>query len=172
VDVYEVLATDPAREAEGIESDLGYAWDCRFRIAGVGSPRYRAVELELWREFRLANKAGDTEPDTDEFEARLFARAVVLGWSNVEWKGRALEYTEANAAMLLREVPRLRERVRMVAHSAAPYRVDQDEGALKNSEVSSPGEPGGDSTNNGSKHSRPAVSRHRRSQANLAHTGI
>jgi hypothetical protein len=85
------------------------------RVRGYDSDAYRRV-LDAQQQRRL-DRLPSQKVTVDELRAdalELHAH-LIAGWSNVSLDGQPFEYSEANAATLLRRFPWIREQVEVAA---------------------------------------------------------
>lgn len=99
MDIFSTFAVDTKREDEGTWVTIG---DAEIRLGRIGSTRYRS---ELAR--RLETRP-EGSPERERAIVELFADCVLLGWRNLSYQGKPMEYTRENAIRLLDD-PQLRE---------------------------------------------------------------
>lgn len=101
MDISKNFVTNEKAEVEGREISLGEG-------AKVQLARWQNKKFS--RMIKKQHEAHDAvlKQEGDEAEARgeqilvdVMANTVLLGWSGIEWEGKKLEYSTANAAKLL-----------------------------------------------------------------------
>ncbi len=83
-----------------------------FEVIGQDAPTYRK-NLRKLRDM-LAKQAEDDDEDPDVRDRTRMARlagCAVRGWTGVEWKGAALDYTFDNSVMVFVALPWVAEQV-------------------------------------------------------------
>lgn len=142
--LYEQFATDKSFEKQGIVLEYGTNKDgkpIRIRIARAGGSNQKFAKV-LERETKpyrrqLQNETLDEEIGT-AVQRRVYARAVILGWENVEdLNGQPLAFNEENIIKLLTDLPDLFADIREQASKSALFRAEALEVESKNSERSS-----------------------------------
>lgn len=126
MDIFATFATDEVAEAEGRWFPLSK--DASVLVARTGNPNY----LKSLRQ-RMKDAQIDTE-DTSETNEKLvsdlvvetMAETILLGWKGLKFKGTAVEYTKANAKMLL-EVRDFRKRISGIADAHESFRLKEEE---------------------------------------------
>lgn len=98
----------------------GEKLDCVFQVIGTHTDSYAIKELEMNREFLGQFDRGEnidftklTNEQVLEMRKNSDKRlaACIMGWSNVEFEGKPLEYSEDNALMLVSKVELLKEQL-------------------------------------------------------------
>lgn len=140
--MYDIFATDPKSEVEGILLDYG---TFRVTIARAGGANKRFAR-ELERETKPHQKALQTNsmPDgqADVLLKRVYAKTVVLNWEVKDgdgWKqgiespeGGLVPFTVDNVLKVFEDLPDLYIDIRDSAQSASLYRRSLREAAAGN----------------------------------------
>ena len=132
LDIFAQYATDESLELNGSWRSLG--GDAEILVARNLNPRYSSLLSKLYAQNQQTldlNAADGTEhPDalakSEELMVEVIAKTILLGWKNLAYKGQPLEYSEANAKMLLKH----RDFRRLVVEKSTEvdaYRVKQEE---------------------------------------------
>lgn len=111
LDIFETFATDETLEVEGKWHDLGSG--SRILVARQNNTNYLNVFSELYQEHGKAIEDGAAAPEGSkerkagdkaslDINVATMARTILLGWENLTYKGKPLEYSVENAEMLLR----------------------------------------------------------------------
>ena len=124
-DVFKELATDPSKELNGTWFDIGQG--ARILVARSSNRAYakaltKAVELN--REL-LAGEDEAAVAKNDSIMIELFSTTILLGFEGISFKGEAMAYSVANAALLL-AVADFRALVARKSNEFDAYRVTQD----------------------------------------------
>lgn len=122
MDIFDAYATDEVAETEGRWFPLSKK--AKVLVARTGNPNY----LKALRE-RMKDNQIDSEDNSDENEKLVtsliidtMAETILLGWKGLEYKGKPLEYSRANAVTLL-EVKGFRTRVSGIADKLESFRI-------------------------------------------------
>jgi hypothetical protein len=110
LDIFAQYATDETLENDGV-------WIGNFLVARSGNRQYVKVLTAAVDKNKVALdvKGDEAEKLSDKIMIDTLAESVLLGWKDVGYKGAPLEYTKANARMLLahkdfrREVAKMAE---------------------------------------------------------------
>jgi hypothetical protein len=100
VDIFATYAVDEAKEVTGAGVVIG---DSTFKVARAGNKHYVRM---LQKEVEKHQKALDVKDEnadalSDRIMIDVIAETILLGWSNVSYKGKPMEYSKANAKELL-----------------------------------------------------------------------
>jgi len=101
LDIFARFATDETLEENGTWFPIGGG--ARVLVARSGNRKYAKL---LTREVERNKKALDLNDDaadklSEEIVIGVIAETILLGWEDVTFKGKALEYSVANAKKLL-----------------------------------------------------------------------
>lgn len=101
IDLFSAYATDEQAEIDGVERDIGGG--TKLLIARMNNLNYaRALTASYEANREVLDMGGPAaEAKSKEVMVGALADAVLVGWSNVVYKGEALPYTKANARMVL-----------------------------------------------------------------------
>lgn len=85
-------------------------------LTGVDGLKYREFQRKIQnRRMKQIGRTGKAKLDFDavemEKEALELLANCTLGWSGIEWKGSALQFSVENAMMLYGELPWLKDQV-------------------------------------------------------------
>jgi hypothetical protein len=128
MDLYKEYGFDDDLATAGVWVKVKAGEDSEIKVAYVPNKAYDKF-LELPR--RRAREAGQEIPAAVIEEA--WARFVLLDWRNVEYKGQAIEATEANRLSMLRQYPGFFARVQQIAFDNKNFQRAHDEAEEKNS---------------------------------------
>ena len=127
--IYRTFETDPQLEQEGIKLHYGFTNDGRpvkIRVARAGGANKRFAKIleEESEPYRRAIETGQMDGRVaDEVMQRVYARAIVLGWENVEDENdEPMECTFDNVMKLFNDLPDLWHDLRTQAGKNALYR--------------------------------------------------
>jgi hypothetical protein len=137
--LYSQFATDTNQEKDGIFLQYGTnskGLPVRIKIARAGGSNARFAKI-LERETKPYRRQIQMETLDEEtgqiIQRRVYAKAVILGWENVEDKaGVAIPFTEENVIKVLTDLPDLFIDIRECAAKAALFRSDALESDAKN----------------------------------------
>lgn len=128
MDIFSTFATDEVAEAEGRWFPLSKT--AKVLVARTGNANY----IKALRQ-RMKDNQIDSEDNSEENEklvtsliVETMAETILLGWKGLEYKGKAMEYTKANAVTLL-EVKDFRKRISDIADKADSFRLKEEEEA-------------------------------------------
>ncbi len=100
-DVFKELAVDPALVVGGSWFDIG--GEASLKVAREGNKLYSQMLVKLHEEnkavLELKNEASNRV--AEDIYTQILAETILLDWKNIAYKGAPLEYSKANAAMLL-----------------------------------------------------------------------
>lgn len=100
--------------------------DITIRVLGRDSSEYQnALRGVLKRQF-------GTEPDGEGGAIEVLA-AVTLGWENVAYEGKAVEYSADNVGWLYREFPWIREQVEAAVKDRSRFFGERSNGSATQS---------------------------------------
>ena len=128
MDIFATYATDEVAELEGRWFPLSKK--AKVLVARTGNANY----IKALRQ-RMKDNQIDAEDNSEENEklvtsliVETMAETILLGWKGLEYKGKAMEYTKANAVTLL-EVKDFRKRISDIADKADSFRLKEEEEA-------------------------------------------
>lgn len=128
MDIFSTFATDEVAEAEGRWFPLSKT--AKVLVARTGNANY----IKALRQ-RMKDNQIDSEDNSEENEklvtsliVETMAETILLGWKGLEYKGKAMEYSKANAVTLL-EVKDFRKRIGDIADKADSFRLKEEEEA-------------------------------------------
>jgi hypothetical protein len=131
MDIFNSFATDEVAETEGRWFPIGKGKDSKVAkvlVARTGNANY----VKALRQ-RMKDSQVDTEDASEENEklvtdlvTETMAETILLGWKGLEYKGESLEYTKANAKLLL-EVKGFRQRISGIADKLESFRIRDEE---------------------------------------------
>lgn len=126
LDIFKKFATDESLENNGTWRDIGGG--ARLLIARSGNKAYARALAKAYEMHKAVLDLGDDAADSksDEVMAGVVARTVLLGWENVQFKGRDIAYTVENAVMLLK-IRDFRRLVMTLADNQEAYLVKEEQ---------------------------------------------
>lgn len=130
MDIFKTYAVDETKELNGTWMPIG---DAKFLVARAGNKAY--VKL-LSREVERHKKALDAKDDaadtlSDNIMIDVMAATVLLGWENVSFQGKPLEYSKENAKLLL-SLKEFRREVMKMSDDFEAFKVQEEAEAAKN----------------------------------------
>jgi hypothetical protein len=101
IDIFAQFATDETLENNGTWVDMGGG--TRFLIARSGNRKHaKLLSKEVERHRKVLDMNDDlADQKNDEIMIDVMARTILLGWENVSFKGKPLEYSYENAKKVL-----------------------------------------------------------------------
>jgi hypothetical protein len=125
MDVFRKFATDESLEVTGVWRLLGEG--AKVLVARSGNRAYANLLTKMVEQHQQALdlKDGSANDLSDQIMIEVMAETVLLGWEHVEFKGKDLEYSEANAKMLL-GVKDFRRHIAKLSEDIEQYRVRED----------------------------------------------
>lgn len=122
MDIFDAYATDEVAESEGRWFPLSKT--AKVLVARTGNPNYLKALRERMKENQI-----DSDDNSDENEKLVttliietMAETILLGWKGLEYKGKPIEYSRANAITLL-EVKGFRTRISGIADKLESFRI-------------------------------------------------
>jgi len=131
IDIFSDFATDTAAEESG--TWVPYAGDVEFLIARFGNKKFAKMFAQQYKLHKrvIETKSDAAEQKSDEITVDTYAETILLGWrGDMTFKGEKLEYSKANAKLLL-GVKDFREWVHAQASEMANFKTEQDEADAK-----------------------------------------
>lgn len=99
-DIFNAYATDETLEEQGTWFPMGTG---RVLVARAGNMNFSRAVADSYEKNRVVLEKGDDE--ADELSKKLMvdaiARHILKGWEGLGYKGKPIEYSVENAAMLL-----------------------------------------------------------------------
>lgn len=144
IDFHSQYATDPKSELEGREFDWGGG--IKLLIARAHNAKYTRLLASQYEAHKHTLDQKETpeqlataEDRSNKIMAYVMARSILLGWTGaVFFKGQALEYSVANAEMLL-QMKDFQAEVSKKAADFRNFRFETEEADAKNSPTTSSG---------------------------------
>lgn len=129
-DLYELYDSDPVRETEGVDVQLGPS--AGMRVARIGNDNYYRVLIEKTEAHAeaLSQETPEAKALDDELMLEVLAETVLLNFWGFYWKGEPVEYSKDNAIKFLR-LKHFRRRV-MAEASKASHFHSNEEADIKN----------------------------------------
>lgn len=131
-DIFNQYAADPKKELDGVWIRLGGEDDApaRIKVARSGNKRHSRIITQLYESnkatLELKNDAADAKGEEITIDA--MAKAILLDWENLSFKGKALENGwRIEDAKLLLGVKDFREVVNKHATDFKKFQAVQDE---------------------------------------------
>lgn len=102
LDIFAKYATDESLENNGTWREIGGG--AELLIARSGNKQYAKLLTKLVEQNRKVLDLSDDAADakSEEIMTEVLAKAVLLGWKGVQFKGEDLQYSVENAKMLLK----------------------------------------------------------------------
>jgi hypothetical protein len=129
LDIFAAYATDETLEDQGTWRRIGGG--AEILVARLGNPNYEdAVKAEVAANRETLDLGGEELAQAyKELSLRVLARTILLGWKNVSYKGKPLDYSVQAAEMLLAH----REFRRVVEEFASDFnqyraKLEEDQG--------------------------------------------
>ena len=138
IDIFAQYATDPKAELEGREVPWGGG--VTLLIARAHNPKYTRILSQLYEAHKHTLDQKETpeqlataEARSNKIMAETMAKSILLGWTGpLAFKGKLLEYSIANAQMLL-EIKDFQAEVAKKAGDFRNFRFEAEEADEKNS---------------------------------------
>lgn len=128
------IAIDPEKAVGGVW--LTFYKDIRLKIRRLDHPDYEKGMQKAREENAVLIRAGQlTKAEDEALQNPLLARYILIGWENLEEKGKPLAYSAEEATRLLGD-PKyraLRGFVLAKASEIEAFRADEDREILGNS---------------------------------------
>lgn len=130
MDIFSTYAVDETKEQSGTWMEVG---DSKFLVARAGNKGYIKM---LGKEVERNQKALDRKDDaadalSDKIMIDVLAATILLGWENVSFKGKDLEYSKDNAKMLL-GFKEFRREIMKLADDFNAFKAEQEAEEVKN----------------------------------------
>lgn len=127
MDLFSTFATDPKLELEGREFPLDRT--SSITVARSGNPAYvKALRNALEKNKSDLDFGGDAANDLAlGIVIDVMAEHILLGWKGVEYQGKPLTYSVANAKMLLTDLPEFRKKVEGLSNNFESFKVKDTE---------------------------------------------
>lgn len=130
MDIFNTYAVDETKELNGTWMPLG---DSKFLVARAGNKAY--VKL-LGKEVERNQKALDAKDDaadalSDRIMIDVLVQTVLLGWENVSYQGKPLEYSKENAKMILAH-KEFRREIMKLSDDFNAFKAAKEEEEVKN----------------------------------------
>ena len=129
VDLFSAFAVDATQEQEGVLTQVPNAGDTLFKIARSGNKQFsRLIQAQFKRNRAVLESKGDAAADkSDEIMIDVMAKSILVGWEGtVLYKGKALEYSPANARKLL-AIKDFRKAVAQFADDVSAFKFKETE---------------------------------------------
>lgn len=130
MDIFATYAVNEEKESKGVWCEIG---DSKFLVARAGNKDYvKMLTKEVNRNKRaLDRKDAAAEKLNEELMVKIMAKTILLGWEDVEYKGKKLEYSVENAEMILAH-DEFRRQIMVEAEDFSKFKAVQDEEDAKN----------------------------------------
>lgn len=135
MDIFSAFATDPKLENEGRWVRIGGTDEkpAELLIARAGNKKYNRVISQMFEANKTIIEGKDVEAGeakAQDIQQHALASCNLLGWKNVEYKGKAAySYENARAMLAHRD---FRELVQKEADKFQAYKLEQDAADAKN----------------------------------------
>lgn len=102
LDIFAKYATDESLENNGTWREIGGG--AEVLVARAGNKQYGKLLTKLVEQHRKVLDVADEVADakSDDIMVEVLAKTILLGWKNIEFKGKALDYSLDNAKTLLK----------------------------------------------------------------------
>lgn len=137
--LYKSSQTDPNKEKDGVPLEYGLnskKEPITFTVAREGgrNVQYQKVAEHIFKPFRRQIQHGQIDPEVlENLLAKVYAKAVVKGWSGVEDEhDEPLEFNEANVQKLLTDLPVVFDAIKEVARDYNQFLLESLEEDAKN----------------------------------------
>lgn len=130
MDIFSTYAVDETKEQSGTWMEVG---DAKFLVARAGNKSY--VKL-LGKEVEKNQKSLDRKDEaadalSDKIMIDVLAETILLGWENVSYKGKPMEYSKVNAKELLSH-KEFRREIMKLADDFNAFKAAQEAEEVKN----------------------------------------
>ncbi len=137
--IYKQFETDKRIEGEGIilnfgKTESGVNIDIKIARAGGGNTRFAKIAETIMKPHRrqIANESIDPKL-LEELMIKIYAKAVVIGWTGMEDKeGALIPFSEDNVVKVFTDLPDLFSNVREAAEKNTLFRIEALEIEAKN----------------------------------------
>lgn len=134
MNAYEQFETNTDVETKGVELDYG---DFQIQVArsGGANQQYNKLLESLTKPHRRAIQTDSiSETVMNKIMHELFAKTVVLGWTNMKDRaGKELKFSVENCVQLFVDLPELFTDIKVQAANIALFRKEAVSGEVKNS---------------------------------------
>ncbi|MDP6698088.1 MAG: hypothetical protein QGH25_00440 [Candidatus Latescibacteria bacterium] len=138
VDIGKRYGTDETAELEGTWVDMGEG--LKIKIARLNNPNYVKVHNRLMQPYRGQTMRGTMSPEvTLRITCESLAETILLDWDGMEYNGKKLPHSTANALKVLTEFKDFREDVIFLAAEKETFRAEALKEDQKNSASGSAG---------------------------------
>lgn len=122
LDIFEEFATDETLENEGTYFEIGKG--TKLLIARSGNRRFaKALAAAVQKHDKVLSQNDEAaEKLSDQIMVDVLAETILLGWENVNYRGKPLDYSVANAKMLLAH-KEFRRRVSVLSEDVSAYKA-------------------------------------------------
>lgn len=125
-DVFQELATDSNLEENGAVFPLGGG--ATVLVARSDNKAYGKALTKAMEKYKSQLDMEDDAADalSEQIMIDVIARTILLGWSNLSFKGEPLDYSVANAKKLL-SVKEFRRRVMAFSNTFEAYKLKEEQ---------------------------------------------
>ena len=125
LDIFTKYATDESLENNGTWREIGGGTE--LLIARSGNRAYSRLLAKLFEQNKQVLDVGDDVADakSDEIMIEVAAKTILLGWKNLQFKGKDLPFSVENAKMLL-AIKDFRRQVIALSESQDNYRLKEE----------------------------------------------
>ena len=130
MDIFATYAVNQDLENNGTWMEVG---DAKFLIARSGNSAYAKMFSKDYDRNKRALERKDEAADklAEKMMIKVIAKTVLLGWENVSYQGKPLEYSVENAEMLLTHRD-FRAEIVKLADDFASFKAEKDAEDEKN----------------------------------------
>lgn len=126
MDIFAAFATDEKKEIEGAWFDLPGGDGARVLVARSNNPRYSKALVKAFEKYSKAPKGSIDEKKQEDEYISLLAEHILLGWEDIQFKGKPFAYSKENAATALR-MKEFRLRVQEFSDTFEAYKAEIEE---------------------------------------------
>lgn len=126
MNTYASFKTDPKIEEDGVLLELAGAGTFTVARAGGGNKAFAKRLEALMKPHRRQVQRGSMQNDVAEaIMHQVYAETILLGWEGVtDEKGETLEFSQAAAKKLFKDLPDLFRIIQETAQDSALYRAE------------------------------------------------
>lgn len=126
MDIFNSFATDEKKEVEGAWFDVP-GGNASILVARSSNPKFSKAVVKAYEKYAKSPKNNpDVEKRQEADYIKVLAEHLLLGWKEIEYKGVPLEYSRANAEVLL-AIKDFRQFVQQCSDDFDAFRLQQEE---------------------------------------------
>lgn len=130
MDIFSTYAVDEAKEQSGTWMEIG---DAKFLVARAGNKNYaKLISKEIERNQKALDRKDEAaDALSDKIMIKVIAETILLGWENVSYKGKPLEYSKEAAGTLLAH-KEFRREIMKLSDDFNAFKCEQEAEVVKN----------------------------------------